>query len=139
MLPDTIIDLAQERQRRQAQMPDLHHCLCRPCQQLAIDGNGPLCIRCHEYGCNPPLIWCQATPDTLDVPEPKPHLEVDMDQSKTLDKDQTSIVPQFQQALSKHGLDTTKLDQNQWQTIVDEVKPLFTSREYPSGGGSYDR
>jgi hypothetical protein len=39
-------------------LPQSAACLCTPCPQLAVDGEGPICIRCFEAGCNPPLVFC---------------------------------------------------------------------------------
>lgn len=59
----------------------------------------------------------------------------------TQTRDFTEIVPEFKNKLSSHGLDTSKLDDNQWREVVSEIQPLFQNYgdSGAEGGSSYAR
>lgn len=50
------------------------------------------------------------------------------------------LLPQFKASLSNHGIDTTKLDEEQWREVVTEIQPLFSGgTRAAEGGGTYGR
>lgn len=65
---------------------------------------------------------------------------MDTTATKGQGQDLETLIPEFKQRLSSHGLDISKLDDNQWTEIVNEVRPLFSGYgENYEGGNTFAR
>lgn len=43
----------------------------------------------------------------------------------TPQRSKTEILSDFKQILQRHGVDTTRVDDNQWNEVFGEITPLF--------------